>query len=586
MTKGNRMNDRPSDSKTLERIRELQVKRGEIMALPPDRALERILSDPQPAALVHSFPESDFYLLVNEIGPEDALPMLALASDRQWDHLVDLEAWTRDRVEVTGVTRWMHLLMEADPRRFVRWLLNERTAFAELVLFHTVEVRVREHDQDPSEFGEGFFTFDGVYYLRLLKLPPGPDASALGETERNAFLMKLLQRLAEQDHARYQNLVVESSHVIPAESEEDEYRWRNVRLAEKGIVPFDEAVGIYQPVDPEALRRDPPPSARPTEAPAGAPLPVPGYPIREIPADTPFSRALAHIDSPAALPGLQLEFANLCNRIIVADHRTIRDREQLRPVVAKACGYLSLGLRELGEESDPVRAAGLLLQHPLVDLFRVGFGTALRIKWDAERWLTGSWFAKAGLRLNFWGEQWMGVLGGVLLKKPLFYDNYRSGVLYREFASPEDLELTERVIAHVRAVDRLLGLLAPVLPATGRPAGLTWKNLLLTLWARHRLTPAPGAPLPIPVRTFGAFFDTLFGDAAGGERDGRRIPEPMRSDFLAWLSSETGLRDYELNEMLGPVFDALFREIESEYGRVATPDLDPRFVQLFLLKSE
>jgi len=33
----------------------------------------------------------------------------------------------------------------------------------------------------------------------------------------------------------------------------------------------------------------------------------------------------------------------------------------------------------------------------------------------------------------------MGVLGGILLKKPLFYDNYKTGVLYREFTSAEDV---------------------------------------------------------------------------------------------------------------------------------------------------
>jgi hypothetical protein len=584
------MSDRLSDQRTLDRIRELQARRREIMALPSDEALARILSDPQPAALVHAFPESDFYILVHEIGPEDALPVLALASDRQWDHLVDLEGWARDRMEVTGATRWMNLLMEADPRRFVRWFLNERSGFGELYLFHTVEVRMREHDQDPSEFGEGFFTFDDVYYLRLLKLPPGPEESAMGEAEHHTFLMKLLERLAEHDHPRFQNLVTESSSVIPAESEEDEYRWRNVRLAEKGIAPFDEAIGIYQPVAPEALRR-----RAPEAPPAGASrpastLPVPAYPLREMPEDTPFSRALARVESPAALPGLQMEFANLCNRIIVADHRTIRDREQLRPVVAKACGYLSLGLEQLkGRDEttvDPSKAAAFLLRHPLADLFRLGFGTALQLKWGAERWLAASWFAKAGLRLTFWGEQWMGVLGGVLLKKPLYYDNYRTGVLYREFASPDDLAQTEGVLREVQAVDRLLGILDPPAPAAGRPAGLTWKSLVLTRWARHRLGLATDALQPLAVKAFRPFFDSLFGSAAAGAAEPRRIPDSVKADFLAWLSEETGLKDHELSAMLGGVFEDLFRELETEYGRVAAKDMDPRFVQLFLLTSE
>jgi hypothetical protein len=582
------MEDNLPDRKTLDPIRKLQAKRAEIMALPPEEALARILSDPQPAALVHSFPESDFYMLVHEIGPEDALPVLALASDRQWDHLVDLEGWSHDRMEVTGVTRWMNLLMEAEPRRFTRWFLNERTGFGELYLFHTVEVRVREHDQDPSELGEGFFTFDGVYYLRPLKLPLGAEESAVGEAERNAFLTKLLERLAGHDHTLFQNILLESSHVIPAESEEEEYRWRNVRLAEKGIVPFDEAVGIYQPVTPETMaRRASETATAGADRPTGR-LPVPAYPLRELSGDTLFGRALARVEAPAALPGLQLEFANLCNRIIVADHRTIRDREQLRPVVAKACGYLSLGLEQLkarGEEAvDPARAAAHLLRHPIADLFRLGFGRALKLKWEAERWLAGSWFGKAGLRLTFWGEQWMGVLGGVLLKKPLYYDNYRPGVLYREFASPEDLAHTGGVLREVQAVDRLLGIISPQVPGAGRPAGLTWKSLLLTRWARHRLRLDAKALQPLAVQAFRPFFDRLFG-GAGAAAGPRRIPDAVKADFLAWLSEETGLEDHELSATFGGIFEGLFRELETEYGRVDAKDLDPRFVQLFLLKA-
>ena len=275
----------------------------------------------------------------------------------------------------------------------------------------------------------------------------------------------------------------------------------------------------------------------------------------------------------------------------MADHRTIRDREQLRPVVAKACGYLSLGLEQLkGRDEttvDPSKAAALLLRHPLADLFRLGFGTALQLKWGAERWLAASWFAKAGLRLTFWGEQWMGVLGGVLLKKPLYYDNYRTGVLYREFASPEDIAQTEGVLREVQAVDRLLGILNPPAAAAGRPAGLTWKSLLLTRWARHRLglahgcAPAAGRPgLPALLRL------ALRRCRLAGAAEPRRIPDSVKADFLAWLSEETGLKDHELSATLGGILEALFHELETEYGRVAAKDMDPRFVQLFLLTSE
>jgi len=60
------MANKKDKSKTLQRVLQLQEKRRAIMELPAEKALDRILDDPQPAALVHSFPEQDFYLLVNE----------------------------------------------------------------------------------------------------------------------------------------------------------------------------------------------------------------------------------------------------------------------------------------------------------------------------------------------------------------------------------------------------------------------------------------------------------------------------------------------------------------------------------------
>ena len=84
--------------KVLQRARELMEKRRKMLSLPPEKVVDRILADPQPAALVHSFPEQDFYFLINEIGPEDSLPLIALASNRQWDHIVDLETWQKSVV--------------------------------------------------------------------------------------------------------------------------------------------------------------------------------------------------------------------------------------------------------------------------------------------------------------------------------------------------------------------------------------------------------------------------------------------------------------------------------------------------------
>lgn len=578
------MNEEAENKQLIERINILQKKRDEILSLPPEKALDRILDDPNAMELVHSFPEQDLYFLIHDIGAEDALPLLSLASNQQWEHIVDLEAWQKDGIDTKSVTRWLNFLLEADPRRFLRWVLKEKLEFVEFYLFKNIEVRVREHDQDPSEFGNDFNSIDGIYYVRFIERPTETESDKLSDEQRREFINKFSQRLADFDHRTYLNVLLEATHVLPAETEENNYRWRNVRLAAKGFLPFDEAIGIYQPIKPRDLEnRRAKQFLRSTDN--VAMLPVPLYPYKVLKEDNHFTRALATIQPEAVSQQIQTEFANLCNQIIVADHKTIREREELREIVRKAYGYISIGLERLSEDKkavDPHRSAALIAKHPLHQIFKVGFGSALNLKWRAEKWLSQCWFAQAGLRLTFWGEQWLGVLGGLLIKKPLFYDNYETGVLYREFVSLDEIRETENFFNQIKAVDELLSLMSIDLASPSSYGFLTYKNLILTLWARHYLGLSLKKVQPITLKQFKAFYEKLL----TGEPDAdqfRRVPMEMKKSFLDWLSEDTRLKDYEITERVGQTFENLFNEIENEYGRVAAKDLDPRYVHLFLL---
>ena len=582
------MAKKPENFKTLQRVMQLQEKRRKILELPPEKALDRILGDPQPAALVHSFPEQDFYFLVNEIGPEDSLPLLSLANNKQWEHIVDLETWQKDHIDLKMATRWLSLLMEADPKRFIGWVLEEQLEFVELYLFRNLEVRIREHDQDPSEFGGEYFTLDDVYYFKFIDIPTETESEKLTDAQRRALLTRLTQNLAALEHHAFQSVLLEAAHVIPAETEEDCYRWRTIRLAEKGFLPFDEAVGIYQPIKPGELdKKDK--KYIPRSLQHVSSLPVPVAPLRELKEDNHFTRALQKVEPPNVLQQIQAEFANLCNQIVVADHKTIGERQVLQKVVNKASGYVSIGLELMVKDKkvDPARAAALITRYALQDIFRVGFGRALKLKWRAEKWISKCWFARTDLRLNFWGEQWMGIVGGLLVKKPVFYDNYKAGVLYREFVTLEDITKTEMIFNQVVAVDDLLSLMDIKLKSPAKYGFLTYKSLLLTLWARQyrRLK---GAKLkPLTVKQFLPFFEKLLpGRADSGSEAAGKIPVEMKTAFLNWLSAETGLKDYEITDRLGYTFEDLFNELEHEYGQVAAEEINPRFVHLFLLSAK
>ena len=525
-------------------------------------------------------------MLIHDIGPDDALPLLALASEKQWDHMVDLEAWQKDRIDLQSVTRWLGLLLEADQPRFIRWFLEQKLEFIEFYLFHNVEVRVVDHDKDPAEIGEEFFSLDNTYFIRIIDSPVKDDPDQMTRSQRKKFMMKLIKALADFDHRTYQGVMLEATHLVPAESEEKCYHWRNVRLAEKGFLPFDEAVGIYQPITPEDIgqhRIDRLADKMDTETVTSASR----YPLQVLKEDSPFTRALATLADSGVLPDIEAEFANLCNRVVVADHKTVRDREGLREIVKKSCGFISLGLeRLLGEHDgiDPRQAAEMFVQYPLAQIFRVGFGGVLELKWQAEKWLDQCWFAGEGLRLTFWGEQWLGVLGGLLLKKPLFYDNYATGVLYREFNRLKDIRSTEDTFDQIKAVDELLSLISFELAHPASYGFLTYKNLLLTLWARNYLNSPADILQSIPRKEFIPFFsDLLFAQPDTGTGQPRTIIQEMKDHFINWIAQETGLKDFEITGRLGNTFEALFAEIETELGSIDADDIDPRYVQMFLL---
>jgi hypothetical protein len=398
------------------------------------------------------------------------------------------------------------------------------------------------------------------------------------------FIVRLLEEMAREDHVFYQNLMLESAHILPAEAEEASYRWRNVRLSEKGFLPFNEAVGIYQPVSLAQLTREPAMGRK-----KGADeeiISTPDSPFELLKNQSLYIHALAPIDKEDQISRLQQEFAVLCNTIIAADQTSVKSRKALLAVVKKACGYIRIGLEEIaGHTGGELPFSEIIVHHPLASLFRLGFGCALKIKWQAEKWVKESWFKSHHLPFSFWGEAWLGVLGGVLIKKPLFFDNYKNGVLYREFESSEDIIHTRSVVNDIIATDNLLGIFNLTLDFSGsdnkNQVLFTYKQLILTIWARHYLK-LPQTLQPLTLSEFAPFYKDLWDkDTTPG-----KIANAMKTGFLAFLNEKTGLKTYEITDHMGHVWQALFEEIEEEYGQVAFNNLDPRHVHHFLLMTK
>ncbi|MFP4158842.1 MAG: DUF6178 family protein [Desulfobacterales bacterium] len=570
--------DREVQAKHRQRLARLGADKKRILAKPAEKALDEILEHPQATALVHSMAEEDFFFLVHDIGPEDSIELLSLASNRQWEYIIDVEIWNRDRINTGALSHWMNLLSQADGDRFIGWIMQEKSELLEYYINDAVEILVREDNEDPSDFPDGFFTYDGVFYTRIKDEFLNAVEDEETRDQRQQFIYGMLERLADEDHPGYQATLLRSANVMPSESEEESFRLRNIRLAEKGFLPFGEAVGVYAPVRPGAVR------SRSKKYPFSRShddftVPVPIQPSAMLTGNTVFSNALWKIDTNELLNELQIEFAALCNRVIAADQQPIRGREELRQTVHKTSGFLSLGIQRLaGTEAtpEPEQSAGLLKAYSLEDIFRTGWGLIVELKEKARKWKARSWFAKNSLSLSFWGERLVGYIGGLLLARPKYFDNYETGVLYRDFESMADAADTASALEEAMGIDRILSCVEPDTSRLPDLHFLTHENLLLTMWARHRLGLEQKVE-SIPVETFRQFFSSLWSEG--------RVRDSARSDFFSWLSTASGFTEDELGRQAGRAIENLFSKMEDEYGMVSEKDLDPRFVHLFILKK-
>ena len=573
-------------------IAELGELRRTVLALPAEKAMDTILNARQPAALVHSIPETDLFFLVQDIGPEDCLPLLALASNAQWDFMLDMATWKGDRIKNRSLTRWLNLRYLADPDRFLRWFQNEETEFIEWYLFRNIQIRVLEPDEEPADIPDAFMTIDNMAYFRFL--PESVDMAASEDEidasdtdeERYTFITRFLEKLYSEDPIQYQNVMLETRTILSNETEEEAWRIRNIRMAEKGFLPFDEAIGVYQPLKPDAIPRRIISKKR-----SGEPhLPVPAYASGMLDADNLFVRSLKALEQDRMLPEIQTELASLINQLVVADQKQVASKADIEEVVKKAVGYLSIGLDRMSEMPlDVVRSASLIRSRLLSGIFRVGYGAALELKWQAQGWVKQSWFMAKKLPLGFWGEAWLGVLGGLLIKKPLFFDNYQTGVLYREFRSLEDIQATQILLNQIIRFDQILGAMTDdltlFLQSVPSRQSLSYKSLILTRWAQCHIGLSP-ENVPIPMDSFILFFRELFGKVGKTEpAKPVRIRKVMKSSFLRWLSEKTGWTSSELTERSGPEMERLFAELEADLGGVSEANLNPRYIQLFLVAS-
>ena len=454
-------------------ILDLRAARRELSEARGKQKLELLLESP---ALVRALPPEELYLAILDIGAEDAADIVAMATPEQFRHFIDMAAWRRsdEGPSPPEIARWLRLAQEGEEGRkaFRHKLAALDVELLTLLLRRELQVHeLSEEDRPvPRNPGMAFYTPDRRFLLEF-------TGSAEMPTMR-----QLIEELYAADAFAAGRMIEGTRWEVPTELEETARRWRDGRLRDAGVPAFEEAISFYaRPARRESI----PPATAAVQA-----LSAPGRPLLD--------------DALALLSGEELERAEeavvyAANAALVANRVALTDPAEVRTQLADARATLSLGL-ELLSSGDPRRAARLLVERPVREIFQAALGEAYALQARARRIAASARLPQAQ-SATLLDEPLESVVQALLQQRPQLHEpGQRSR---RSFASRADLlrasallDEAETVAAFMAQVGLSPAELGPLAEKAGLgPAALKWSGALRAL-AEARLS---GTPLALEI---------------------------------------------------------------------------------------
>jgi len=448
-------------------------------------------------------------------------------------------------------------MQQADCEKLVGWMLNEGEYFSYFFFYRSIEVIVLENKDDAYNIPEGFFSLEGQIYIRVR------------DQEYRECIENILKTTAHQNLTKYQSLLLGLAGVLPDEVEEEIYRLRNVRLAEQGFLPFEEAVAVYSPLQLDALVQKDRASMLDFLNYDDIHSLVPLLPLAQIRTHNLVLEVIGGIGDPLLLDRLRLEFAGLVNRILIADLLIPHEMENFYKASLKAARIINLAV-EKASGHDQARTEDILRHHNLITLFRAGYGLIMKLHWETERWFKQSWFNGQDLKPDFWGEEWGGILYGLLLKRPVYYIGSKESDEYRDFERLTELSNCMEVICRLMVLDSLFERLAKIYKVDEsiiKSPEITYRPMLFNLWARLFLKLEPSIS-SVSIEQAKLFFSKLRED-----ENEYQYKDIFIKDFIGYVIGS----DPEASAILKEVLSIIWMDFIEEYQKVDINDLDARY---------
>lgn len=374
--------------------------------------IRTILEDPQPGKLVRSLSNVDTYQILHELGAEESMEILQLASPEQIRFVLDWELWEEWRLSVEQTVKWLDLLLiDEDQAMEIISRLDQELLLVFLKKTIVVGGGLGDIINSEDHQLEWDHTFDEMYYIRFL------------DKRYSDLVLRFLDLIHRQDNPLYRSLMQGVENELLSELEELAGQFRQSRLADEGFPSLHEAAALYARIAPEEFI---PATNKLTIPPETEFTPFPALSGTET---SLLARAFALADSPA----LRQEFHYLTNGAMVAEGVTPADHTAMEPVLERVGIYLTIALEFLCESDTD--GAGILRGEHLQRLFSLGHSILARLQERAKKLESD----------NYATER---VLAGLKQKRPRFYRGLDPDTVddYREFTGMDDVRRTEQFL--------------------------------------------------------------------------------------------------------------------------------------------
>jgi len=524
---------------------------GKVVESTPAERARAIIDSPHTRQILEQLSPQETYMIIKETWGTDSQILMQYMTPEAICHCIDMDCWDNDSLSIEALLDWLWEIYNSSLDSLQDALQTIDLDIIILLYQSYIDVvQVVPTDENIAQLLDaGYESFDDIYFFIFQE-----------EDEKVQLLKDMLSLIFTHYQSVYYSIMEGVIWELKSSTEESVYERRSLRLMEMGFPPPDEAMSIYQRIQPEKL--------------LSAGISKEKTPVMD--KDRGFLPAM-YLDHLSRNRGLiisglgesssetrerfAIEMVYLANKVVMADYLPLNDIDELKRGIDKASSIASLGLAAAMKANG--RSAREVLETTNAEtLFSLGYNMVQEQKSRLKGILRRVEPSMIPEGLNDFVE-------GLMKKRPLFKKE--------EFSSLDQLEEVtgkiDRIEALVSILDRIGWDRKDIdLRGTNLGSALDLEAVILTSLAINSLE-RETAFRPLERAEL---CDFIAKATALGPSGRRSLAPGFGQGLTAFLRTlDTSLED----DLIEAAAEILQKRFEEELSGIADIErLDPRFI--------